>query len=68
VEALKKLRTDPVHTGYLQALGTVNTIDGWGARVEAGVHPWNNATAFAAASLDRNGPGAEVGLRWDWDW
>jgi hypothetical protein len=65
---LKAAADAPVRSGYVQAVGTWNALDGGVGRIEAGVHPWANVTAYAAGTLDRNGPGAEIGARYAWNW
>jgi len=66
---LKAVAADtPLRSAYLQGIGTWNTWDGPAAKLELGLHPWKGVTAYAAGTYDRNGPGAEAGMRWEWGW
>jgi hypothetical protein len=67
-EGVRRAMDAPLRSVYAQAGATWNAFDGAQGRLEAGVHPWKNFSAFAAATVDRNGPGAELGGRWEWRW
>lgn len=54
----------PVAHGYVQAVATLNRFDGAAGRLEAGIHPWKDLAVYGAGTVDRNGPGAELGARW----
>lgn len=56
----------PIRSGYLQGVATWNRWDGPAGRLEAGEKISKDWTAFGAATLDSRGPGAEIGVRWDW--
>lgn len=65
---LKLAADTPLRSLGLQAIGTWNQFDGPSAKLDLTLHPWDHLTAYAGGTYDRNGPGAEVGMRWEMDW
>jgi hypothetical protein len=55
----------PAGTGYVQLDATFDLDDGAVGRLEAGLRPFRDTTIFAFGQLDRSGPSAGVGARWD---
>lgn len=65
---MKVAADTPLRSLAVEAVGTWNQFDGAAAKLDLTLHPWKNFTAYAGGTYDRNGPGAEVGARWEWDW
>lgn len=57
----------PVKAGYVQLEGTWTPDDGAMARLEAGLHPFRDTSIFAFGQVDRLGPMAGLGARWDFN-
>jgi hypothetical protein len=66
---LKAVHSDaPIRSLYVQGTATWNQWDGAVGKLEVGTRLARNVSLFGAATLDSRGPGAELGVRWDWGW
>lgn len=55
----------PLREGYVQLSGTLSSLSGASARLEAGLHPWERVGIFAFGEVNQRERMAGGGLRWE---